>query len=288
MRKLSAILLTLMIIICSTVLTAAADEGIKVTIDEGADLFFRTVDGLRCGTDPESGGTFSEIEGVETTTSDGMTTVFLPADNTYLIWLNEKENSTGEAYNASVVSGSWSADLIELFPAVSNPTLVVNSPSRYLSEESFLFEKLTVISQPDAFPMLTFNVATPAGQCTLKADPTFSILSTPDAARESQAEMVVTVFPESGQLSFWISAINHIEDYPDSKFMLHTRISCDNGEKTVSAKSVQTNLPVLHENGILFFDFNEFMEEADSFLFADLDGDDVYETTSAAGFFEFE
>ena len=314
MKKLSAIILIIVSTLCLLTLPASAKgknfpagSGIRaavrsgesqekqnetgdlsITIDEETNLFIQTIDGLQTGKDPASGQKYDEIHGTVISQEDGGTSVKLPADNVYLVWLSEKNSDSEPAYDVNIKSGCWNAELIELFPAANNPTLVINPPQQFIDEDNFAFEKLTIIAQPDAFPAIKFTTETPAGKCTISIDPTFSIFTAKEAIMGSQAELVLTVFPDFDQVSVWVSGLDLDEDYEESKFMLNTHLTCSNDEKTVTAKSLADNMPALNENGIISFNFDELLKGSAAFFSGDLDGNDTYESVSGWHYFEIE
>ena len=290
MKKTAILFAIIMSFICLLVLPASAldEEKITLTVDGETDLYITTIDRQRKGTNPLDGETYDEISGAEVVSEDGHTIASFLPDNDYLIWLNHSDPEVTDALNASIESVNWNAELIQLFPVADRSTLVINPPAHYFSEDGFLFEKLTIIAQPDAFPAVKFKTDTYAGECTLSVDPAFALFAAKESALESEAEMVFTLFPEYGELTLWIAALDHFEDYPGSKFLLNTRITCTDGEKTVSAVSVSDSVPVLSENGIIIFNFNSLLSESNDFFSGDLDGDDAYETDSAEGYFKFE
>lgn len=261
---------------------------ITFSVDGDANIFLKTVDGHRAGIDPVSGRSFSEIEGAVISSENGKTFAEFPADNVFLIWLNAPEGSLQTAFRAEITAGDWSSSLIQLYSLGEDPTLVISGPDHFLSEEGLVFEKLTIYSKPDAFPAFQFNTTGGTGKCTILVDPTFSLLSAKESVIESDAELVLTYFPDYSMASVWIAALENYDDFQGSKFMMNTRISCTDGQKTVSAKSLTNNMPVLSENGIFMIDFSEFMNASDAYFSGDMDGDDEYELSSAAGIFEFE
>lgn len=289
MKKTAFLFTILLIFICLLILPASAldEEKITLTVDGETEFYITTIDRQRKGINPLDGRAYDEISEAEVVTENGKTIASFLPDNTYLIWLNNADTEM-DALNAVIETEDWNAELIQLFPVADRSTLVINPPDHYVSEEGFLFEKLTIIAQPDAFPAVKFNVDTDAGECMLSIDPTFALFTAKESALDSEAEMVFTLFPQYSELSLWISALDHFEDYPGSKFLLNSRVTCTDGEKTVSAVSVTDNVPVVSENGIISFNFGSLLSGSNDFFSGDLDGDDVYETDSAEEFFRFE
>ena len=280
-------LMILIIFVCS--IPASADsKDIIIAVKGETGLAVETLDGTKAEFNPVTKEGISDITNAEIHTEDGKTIASLPSDQVYMIWLNAEEGEVPTAYNTIVTGNNWKTEFVQLFPAVDSPTLVVNPPSRFITEDGLLFEKLTIIAQPDAFPAMKINTDTPAGECTLSIDPAFSIFTAEESVLESHAEMVLTLFPDLDIVSLWISALDHIQDYPGSRFIMNTRLSCSDGAETVTAISVQDNMPVLNENGIINFNINEFLKGYDSFFSGDLNGDDDYETTSGENYFTFE
>ena len=266
-----SIIMLMLLILCALYFPVLAEnDEIMITVEGETGLTVKTMDGVTA----------------EIVTEEGISTAKLPADNVYLLWLTGKEGETQAACNAHINSINWDAEIIELFPDAEKPALVINPPSHFITEDGLIFEKLTVIGQPDAFPAMKINTNTPAGNCTLSIDPAFSIFTANESVLKSNAEMVLTLFPDIDTVSVWIASLDHLEDYMDSRFLLNTKLSCSDGEKTVTALSAHDNMPVLHENGILVFNFSEFLKGYDSFFSGDLDGDDDYETNSGTDYFD--
>ena len=284
-----SLIILLTIFICTLFIPASADDSeITVAINNETGLFIETISGAKAGMNPVSKESFSEINGAEIHQEDGNTTAVLPADQVYMVWLNNEEEATQSAYQALIDGINWNAELIQLFPAADYPTLVINPPAHFITQNGMLYEKITITAHPDAFPAMKINTATPAGTCTLSIDPAFSVYTAKESVLESEAEMILTIFPDLDIFSLWISALDHTDDYSDSRFLLNTGLSCSNEEKNVKAISVGNNMPVLNENGIFTVNFGQFLQEADNFFSGDLDGDDDYETISGEEYFEFQ
>lgn len=280
-------LMILIIFVCS--IPASADsKDIIIAVKGETGLAIETLDGTKAEFNPVTKESTSDIANAEIHLVDGKTVAALPSDGVYMVWLNETEDENQTAYNAQVTGNNWDTEFVQLFPAVDSPTLVVNPPSHFVTEDGLLFEKLTIIAQPDAFPAMKIKTNTPAGECTLSIDPAFSIFTAEESVLESHAEMVLTLFPDLDIVSLWISALDHIQDFPGSRFIMNIRLSCSDGEETHAAISVQDNMPVLNENGIIIFNLNEFLKENDAFFSGDLNGDDDYETVSGEDYFKFE
>lgn len=284
---LMSVLMTLIIFVC--LIPASADsKDIAIAVKGETGLAIETLDGTKAEFNPVTKESTSDIANAEIHLVDGKTVAALPSDGVYMVWLNETEDENQTAYNAQVTGNNWDTEFVQLFPAVDSPTLVVNPPSHFVTEDGLLFEKLTIIAQPDAFPAMKIKTNTPAGECTLSIDPAFSIFTAEESVLESHAEMVLTLFPDLDIVSLWISALDHIQDFPGSRFIMNTRLSCSDGDESHTAISVQDNMPVLNENGIIFFNLNEFLKENDAFFSGDLNGDDDYETVSGEDYFKFE
>ena len=282
-----SVLMILIIFVCS-ILASADSKDITIAVKGETGLAVETLDGAKAEFNPITKESISDIANAEIHTEDGNTIASLPSDQAYMVWLNAEDGEGPTAYNTKVTGNNWDTEFVQLFPAVDSPTLVVNPPSHFITEDGLLFEKLTIIAQPDAFPAMKINSNTPAGECTLSIDPAFSIFTAEESVLESHAEMVLTLFPDLDIVSLWISALDHIQEYPGSRFIMNIRLSCSDGGETHTAISVQDNMPVLNENGIIIFNLSEFLKENDAFFSGDLNGDDDYETISGEDYFKFE
>ena len=290
MKTLTQIIIT-MLMICSLVLPVFAEEDeqirVELTINGKADIYIETIDGQRSGSHPAGDSVFSGIEGAAINTTEKETAAVLPSGNIYHIWLNSTDPEEQPAYRTTILTENWNAELIGLYPLAENPTLVINPPESITTDENLLYEKLTILAQPDAFPAINFHTDFDFGKCSFMVEPTFSILTSAEAAEESEAKMTLTLFPAFGRLALKVAALDHLEDYENSKFILNTHITCSNDEETVYAVSLRDQNPVLHEHGTILINFKDLMRKSPSFLAGDFDGDLDYETSSAENYFEF-
>ena len=288
MKKFS--FLILLSILCAVVIPAMAQQEepkVTVNVNGAAEMYLVDINGLKFGNEPKNGKNHDEIAGAEISNDGSDTTLTYPNNNTYLLWLNNTDPNLQDAFNAQVITENWTADILQLIPLEDNPTMILNAPQHYVSDDGPLFEKLTIIAHPDEFPAMTFKAIGSDHECSLSIDPTFALYSASEALLQSESEMVFTLFPEEKMVSLWIAALNSHKEYTGNKFIMNTQIQCTIDNQIISAQPAIDNFPILEENGIFYIDFNAFLAEKAEFFEGDLDGDDIYETVNGGQYFDF-
>lgn len=280
MRYLRLVLIVFACVLAAADLAAGEDKlpdgRMSITLNGGMDAYIETIDGERYGFSPFTQETYSEISGILKTSGEEKTTIELPADQLYGLWLERPEGVNPKQITTEIRTAEWRAGLGYFRNNTDTVDLLINPRSTF-SENGPVFNKISVNAAADSLPEMRFEFPEEQGDCKMNIKTGFDTGTAVPTVTETLTELVVTYYPDESIVSVWIvsSAVEDDAFFSGSTFLIGISLACENEDQIVRNKVFPKI--AMNENGIFFLDLDDFRSGGEAYFEGDLDGDDIYE-----------
>ena len=254
------------------------DEKInKISVDSTVNIYIETDDDLRAGYDWEADEVYDEIPGVEISRSISRTSVELPKDLKYYLWMNFPESDESKTFDAVITSPGVFLKLTDIRESVISPNLIYSPPVNFKNMDMEL-ETYEVVANGGELPGVDFTIANEYGEYNIIFH-TVLKNGTPKAL-EAPVDFLILHNYDEAEISIWISAL-YDEDadlFRNCTFDVTAEFTLWDGDGERHVTIPATYPLSLKENGLFSFDYADWQMGEGLNIVADLDGDNKKET----------
>ncbi len=253
------------------------DQMNKISVNSAVNIYIETEEGQRAGYDWEIGKNFDEIPGVDISRSMVRSSVVLPNDLKYYLWMNYPETEEAQTFDVVITSPGRYLELTNIKETFSSPNFVYSPPTYYKGAD-MIFEAFEVMAYGDELPGIDFTITDEHGEYNFTFQTTMQ--NGKNKTPDTPVDFLVFHNYDEGEIGIWISALYEEEAKQFKKvvFDVTGEFTLWDNEKELHIEIPETNPITLNENGMFFFNYIDWQNGDGLMIRGDLDGNDSYET----------